>query len=264
MKTARLAAAVCTAALAALPALAEDLTIVYKATGPEGTGTATSYWSADRIRRSDPARDMIVEYGSGRMVTIDHHKKEYWETTSAEMEAAMKAAAAKMQQANAQLQERMASMPPALREKMQQMTGGAAGSVTVTKGGVRKVAGYDCQEYDVAMGTGLAIHMCMTTAIAPPAPNVDASKFASFIGPAGAIAANPMAKGVAQLAEQMRQIKGFPLVESSSFKVLGHATETTREATEVKRGPIPAADFDVTLLAKGCKKVESPFARMAK
>jgi len=263
MKIERLAPAVCLAALVAVPALAEDLTIVYKTTGGDGPGVATSYWSADRIRRSDPARDTIVEYTSGRMATIDHKKKEYWETTAAEMEAAMKAAAAKMEQANAQMQEKMANMPPAVREKMQQMMGGMAAAVTVTKGGVRKFAGYDCQEYDVAMGVGMTMHMCMTTAIAPPAPNFDPAKFATVFGPTAAMANNPMFKGMAKLGEQMRQMKGFPLAESSSFQMMGHTTASSKEATEVKMGPIPASSFDVATIAKGYKKVDSPFAKMA-
>ena len=41
-----------------------------------------------------------MEYAAGKIVAIDHKKKEYSEITLAEMEAAMKAAAAKMEEAN--------------------------------------------------------------------------------------------------------------------------------------------------------------------
>ena len=68
----------------------------------------------------------------------------------------------------AQMEQQMAALPPAVREKMQQMTGG--GAVTVTKGVTKKVAGYDCQDYDVSMGGLATMHLCATTAIAPPSP----------------------------------------------------------------------------------------------
>jgi hypothetical protein len=260
MTVPRFAAAAAAAALFTAPVHAEDLTIAYKTAGSGGPGTWTTYMSAERIRTSDGERDTIIEYGPGRIVSIDHKRKEYSEVTLAQIEAAMKSISAQMEQ----MQQQMANMPPAVREKMEQMMGGGAGAVTVTKGGTRTVAGYECQDHDVKMGTSLTMVMCMTTAIAPPAPNVDPSKFAAFTGPAAALASNPMFKGMAKLAEEMKKIQGFSLADSSSFKMMGKAIETTKEATEVKRGPIPAASFDVAALAKGYKKVENPMLKMAK
>jgi cell pole-organizing protein PopZ len=255
MKLHRLAAAACAAALVAAPAVAADLTIVYKTTGAGGPGTATSYFSPEKMRVSDAERDTIVEYGPGRIVSIDHKKKEYSEVTLAELEAAMKAAADRMQQMNAQ----MASMPPAVREKMQGMMGG--GSVAVTKGATRKVAGYDCTDYDVVMGGMVEMHLCATTAIAPPVPAVggDFSRFKGFAGSATALAMNPMFKGV---IDEMKKVQGFTIAESSAVKMMGRSTATSKEATEVKTSPIPAEAFDVAALTKGYKKVENPAAKM--
>ena len=168
MSMPRLVAAAGAAVLCALPVLAEDLTIVYKTTGHGGPGTSTTYFSAEKMRTSDAERDTIIEYGPGRIVSIDHKKKEYSEITLAEMEAAMKAAAAQMEQATAQMQQQMANMPPAMREKMEAMMGGGAGAVTVTKGTTRKVAGYDCQNYDVKMAATMDMVVCASTAIKPP------------------------------------------------------------------------------------------------
>ena len=139
MTTRRTLAVACAAALLAAPALAEDLTLVFKTTGSGGAGTSTSYYSSEKMRTGDAANETIVEYGPGKIVSIDHKKKEYSEITLAEMEAAMKAAQAKMEEANAQVKQQMAAMPPAMREKMEQMMGGVAGSVTVTKGGTSRV-----------------------------------------------------------------------------------------------------------------------------
>ncbi len=250
MSPVRLAAAACLAATVAVPALADDLTIVYKTTGPNGAGTATSWFSADKMRMSDPERDTLVEYGTGRIVTVDHKKKEYSEITQAELESAMKAMNDQMQKAS----EQMANVPPAMREKMQAMMGG--GAATVTKGATRKVAGYDCQDYDVAVGQMMSMHLCASTAVAPPAPNVDYRG-----GALAGLAANPMMKG---LVNEMKKIQGFTLAESSTMKMMGRTMETTREATDVKRGPIPASTFDVAEITKGYKKVPNPLSRMAK
>jgi cell pole-organizing protein PopZ len=254
MKSNRLAGAACVLSLAAVPAFAADLTIVFKTTGAGGPGTATSYFSSEKMRVGDAERETIVEYGPGRIVSIDHKKKEYSEVTMAELEAAMKAAADRMQQMNAQ----MASMPPAVRERMQGMMGG--GAVTVTKGATRKVAGYDCQDYDVVMGGMLDMHLCATTAITPPAPTTgDFSRFKGFAGSATALAMNPMFKGV---MDEMRKVQGFTIAESTSMKMMGHTTDTSKEATEIKTGPIPAEAFDVAAITKGYKKVASPATKI--
>ena len=89
------------------------------------------------MRSGDAEHETIVEYAAGKITSIDHKKKEYSEITLAEMDAAMKQAQAKMDQ----MAEQMKNMPPAVREKMEAMMGGATGSVTVTKGSTREVAG---------------------------------------------------------------------------------------------------------------------------
>src|SRR5262249_17390216 len=139
-KTRLLLAAACAAGFAAVSvpvASAEDLTLVFKATNKDGTSTATNYFSSEKMRSGDGEHEMVIEYAAGKITSIDHKKKEYSEITLAEMDAAMKQAQARMDQ----MAEQMKNMPPAVREKMESMMGGAAGSVTVTKGGTRQVAG---------------------------------------------------------------------------------------------------------------------------
>ncbi len=251
-------AAACAAALLAAPALAEDLTVVFKTTANGAAGTATHYYSSERMRTGDATSETIMEYGPGRIVSIDHKKKEYSEITLAEMEAAMKAAAARMEQANAQ----MANMPPAVREKMEQMMGGVGGAVTVTKGGSRQVAGYTCQDYAVAMGQAMTTRICATTALQFPAPSVDYRRFASFAGSASAMANNPMFKGMGKMAEEMKKIEGFTIAEATSMKIMGKSIDNSKEAIEIKKGPIPASAFDVAVIAKGYKKVAHPVTKM--
>ena len=254
--------AACAAVLLAVPVLAEDLTIVFKTTGGGGGGTSTSYYSSEKMRTGDAASETIVEYGAGKIVSIDHKKKEYSEITLAEMEAAMKAAAAKMEEANAQMKQQMESMPPAMREKMEQMMGGVASSVTVTKGGTRQVAGYSCQDYVVAMGQSLNTKICATTALQFPAPNVDYRKFASFAGAGASMAGNPMFKSMGKMADEMKKIEGFTIAESSSMKMMGKSMDSSKEAVEIKKGPIPAAAFDVAALTQGYKRVPHPVTKL--
>jgi hypothetical protein len=246
-------AAACVAVLAAAPALAEDLTVVFKTTGTGGAGTATSWFSTERMRTTDGATDTLVEYGPGRIVSVDHKKKEWSEITLAQLEEMMK-------QMSAQMEAATANMPPAMKEKMQSMMGGG-GAVSVAKAGVRKVAGYDCQDYSVTMGQMGGIKVCATTAVAPPTPAADFKRFASFASSAGALASSPMFKG---LAEEMKKIEGFTIADSTSMKMMGRSLSTSREATEIKKGAIPAATFDLAAIAPGYKKVDSPLAKVGK
>src|SRR4029453_12491109 len=125
-----LIAAACAVSLAAAStsvASAEDLTLVFKSTNKDGASTATSYYSSEKMRTGDAEHETVLEYAAGKITSIDHKKKEYSEITLAEMDAAMKEAQAQMDQ----MAEQMKNMPPAVREKMEAMMGGAAGSVTV-------------------------------------------------------------------------------------------------------------------------------------
>ena len=259
MTTRRTLVGAAAAALLAVPALAEDLTIVFKTTGAGGAGTSTSYYSSERMRTGDANTETIVEYAGGKITAIDHKKKEYSEITFAEMEAGLKAAAAKMDEASAQMQQQMASMPPAMREKMEQMMGGAASAVTVTKGGTRQVAGYSCQDYTLAMGQAMTTKVCATTALQYP---MDYRKYQALAGSAAAMANNPMFKGMGKMVEEMKKIQGFTIAESTSMKMMGRSMDSSREAVEIKKGPIPAAAFDVAAITKGYKKVAHPVTKL--
>ena len=243
------------AVLLAGPIAAQDLTLVYKETTSKGSDTSTQYFTKDRMRHNQSEHDVIFEYATGKITNIDHKKKEYSEFSLADMEAQMKAMSAEMEKASAQMKQQMESMPPAVREKMEKMMGGAAASVTVTKGGSRKVAGYDCDEYTVAMGQGMKTESCNTTALKFPVPEVELKRLSSFGGAMTGMASNPMFKGAAQMAEKMKEVQGFPLASTTSVAIMGKSTTTSREAVEVKQGPVDASVF---ALPPGYKKVDPP------
>jgi Domain of unknown function (DUF4412) len=248
-----LAPALAAFALANL-APAQDLTVVYKETG-EKAATSTQYFTKERMRMTGPEHDSIVEYATGKITSIDHKKKEYSEVTLAEMEAQMKAAAAEMEKSSAQLKQQMESMPPAMREKMEKMMGGVAEATTVTKGGTRKVAGYDCQDYTIAMGQAVKTQTCNTTALTLPVPEIDYKRFAAMATPFQAMANNPMGKGMSQLAEKMKEVQGLALAETTTISILGKTKTSGREAVEVKQGPV---DPSVFAIPAAYKKVAAP------
>jgi hypothetical protein len=239
----------------AAAAAADDVTITYNLTeNGQPKGTATQYVSSERLRMSNPDHDMIVEYGSGRLVSIDHKKKEYWETTRDEMNAQMQQMNARMEAQQKDMQAKMKDMPPALRDKMSAIMGGMAAQVQVTPGtGTKKIAGYDTKPYTITIGEMMKQETWNTEGIAFPTPAIDARNSLMTLS-------NPMMKGASQLVEKMKQVKGVPLSETTTVKILTKTVISTREATVVKTGPIAASVF---ALPEGYKKVESPLAKMA-
>ena len=226
--------------------LAADVTIAYKLTEDgQPKGTSAQYISSEKLRLEQPDQDMIVEFATGKMTFIDKKKNEYWEVTCEELKGAL---------ANSQkmMDESMAKVPPAMREKMAGMMGGGA-ALTVTPGtGSRKIAGYDAHPYAVAMGTMMKQEL-WAAEIAVPQPAIDARACMTL--------ANPMMKNAAKAIEEMKKVKGFTLAESTTVNIMGKTRTNGKEATEVKTSAIPASVF---ALPAGAKKVESPFAKMMK
>jgi hypothetical protein len=223
------------ATLAALPAFAEDLTIVSTVKLGDHQATSTQYLTADRARTATGDVDVIVEYATGRIVQINHKNKEYSETSLAELSA-------QAQQATAKLQ-----AMPAFAQKLM---GGAVGQITVTKGTTtRKIAGYDCTQYTLAMGDDMVFDLWVTPALELPMQLVEAQK-APFVamGPAG--------RKLVAMFDEMKKIKGVSLATSMSYKIMGPKVNTLTEATEVRRGPIPASTFAIPA---DYKKKDSPF-----
>ncbi len=243
--------------LAAFPALAEDLTIVFK---DNTGGPRTDYFTATKMRNSGPETDTIMDFSTGTITMIDKKKKEYSQVTAEQIEAAMKQAQAQAEQAQAQMEQAMAKVPPEMRQKMEQAMGGMggalAGAITVTKGGNRKVAGYDTQQYTITMGDTMKHELWNTTALQLP---FDPAQFRRMSGFANPAAFGPMMKGMSKMAEKMKEVQGFTLAETTSIKVMGRGTDTSKEAVEIKKGPLSADAFAVPA---GYKKVESPMLKM--
>ena len=225
-------------ALAAVPALAgaEELTIVSRVTMNNGApSTSTQYLGTSKIRSSDGEHDTIVDLAGGRFTVIDNAKKEYYEFTADDMAASM-----------AKFQQQMSGPAGAMMEKMM---GGAAGEVMVKKGATRKVAGYDCTDYTLTLGENMRYEICATQALQVPTQYYDAfkSRYALM---------GPMGKRFETMYDAMKKINGFPIATSTTVNMMAMKTKMSSEATEIKKGAIPASAFAVPA---GYKKKDAPF-----
>lgn len=224
------------AAFGSLPAAAEDLTIVSSvSTGKGAPVTATQYIATDKVRTSDGRYDIITDIASGRMVHIDHKKKTYWETTLEEM-----------RQQFAELEKMLADNPI-----MASMLGTAT-TVDVQKGSeTREVAGYVCDQYLMSIGKAFRFEIWAARGLKAPAQYHDAKKMAyATMG--------PMASRFDKMYEAMKEIDGFPLLTEIDTGLMGMNLKVVSEATEVRKGPIPASTFEPPA---GYKKKKSPYAK---
>jgi hypothetical protein len=246
----------------AVPALADDLTIVTKVTrGDEPPTTATSYVTTDHVRvvQAD-GREFMADLKSGDMTMVDGKRKQYSVITRQDLEQ-LKARI--QQQANSpemqKAQEQMKNLPPEVQKKMQAAMGGFMSSITVQKTGTtRKVAGYTCENWTVAFGQLSRTEQCMSTELPLPTQAWDSYRdfTSSMMGMMGAMA--PIAKGLSEMREKMKDMKGFPLAITTTTSVMGKQSTTTTEVTEVKRGPIPASAWQIP---PGYTKVDNPLVK---
>jgi hypothetical protein len=221
----------------AAAASAEDLTIVSRVDMGKGkTSTSTQYLAKDKVRTSDGESGTILELATGRIVIINEKKKEYYETSLQDLAAAMQ-----------KLQDQMKGSP---------MAGmfGKVEDVTVVKGTEpKKIAGYDTEHWVMSMGDALRFDVWAAPALEVPTQYYEARKSVYA-------AMGPMGPRFQKMVEEMRKVKGFPLATRISAKMMMVKMDTLTEATEVKKGPIPASAFEVPA---GYTKKEPPFKKAA-
>jgi hypothetical protein len=248
--------------VAAAPAVAEDLTIVSMMTREGGAPTtATSYLSADHARMVQPdGQEMILDLKTGQMTVLDGRKKQYFVITRQDMDQVRARLQQQMNSPEMQrAQEQMKNLPPDIQKRMQAAMGGIASSVEVRKTGTsRKIAGYNCENWTVTMGQFSKTEECLTSDLPLPVQAWDmyrdfAESMRSMMSAMG-----PMAKGMTQLQEKMKDLRGYPLVVTTRVTLMGRPMITTSEVVEVKKGPIPASAWAIPA---GYAKVENPMAK---
>jgi hypothetical protein len=244
---------------AALPSLADDLTILSKVTRDGGTPqNSASYISSDHVRMSHgDGKEMLLDLKTGDMTTLDTTKKTYYVITRQDIEAMNSKIQEQMNSPEMKkAQEQMNNLPPEQKEQMEKMMGGMF-AVTVEKSGTsRKIAGYDCDNWTVAIGQFSKSEECVTTQLKYPAAAWDAYKGFADTMKTMMAAMGPMAKGAMQ--EQFKKMKGFPLATTTTTDIMGHKSVIVTEVTTVKYGPIPAPAFEIP---GGYTKVDNPMMK---
>ncbi len=220
--------------LAAFAAGAEDLTVISKIVPPRGQPTtSTQYFSASKIRTSDGNVDTIVDIASGRMISIEHKKKRYYETSFEEVHEHF-----------AQLEAMLESNP-----MMEQMFGKATEVQVQKTAEKRTIAGYECRKFLVTMGAKMTFEVWATSQIEVPLEYYDAQKmlYATM---------GPMASRFEKMYDELKKIGGFTLATTIDSKLMGMQIHSESEAVEVRKGALPADAFEVP---KGYKKKKSPY-----
>lgn len=250
-----------TAIAAGLSAAADDLTIVSKVTSDKNPpAISTSYLASDHIRMDHgDGHEVLMDLKTGDVTNLDNKKKEYYVVTKADMQAMMANMQQRMNSPEMQkAQEQMKNLPPEMQKRMESMMGGAM-AVDVRKLGTsRKVAGYNCDEWAMTMGEVSKTQQCLTSELQFPVQSYEAYKDFAESMKAMMQSMGPMAKGMGQMQEKMKEMKGFPLANTTTVSVMGHSSNTASEVTEVKKGPIPASAWVIPV---GYTKVDSPMAK---
>jgi hypothetical protein len=249
-------------ALAAVPAVADDLTIVSRASR-DGSApvTTTSYLSGDHVRFAQAdGSDMIMDGKAGQFTVIDGRKQEYFVVTRADMEQMRTRLEQTMNSPEMKrAQEQMKNLPPELQKRMQGMMGAVAGSIDVHKtGATKKIAGYTCDVWAVNLGQFSKSEQCMTTELPLPTQTWDSFRDFAESMRASMAAMGPMAKSMGDIAAKMKEMRGFPLSVTSTSSFMGRSSTNTSEVTEIKKGAIPASAWEVPA---GYRKVDNPMLK---
>ena len=219
-----------------LSATAADLTIVSTVTPSKGSPTtSTQYITPTKIRTSDGRFDTVMDIASGKMLNIDHQKKQYYETSLEEMRAAF-----------AEVHQMLESNP-----MLAKMFGQAATVQVEQLDGSREIAGYPCKPYRLTIGENFRFEVWAAHDLEPPYQYYDARKFVHA-------AAGPIASRFDQIYDEMKKLDGFPLATTMDSKMMGMNLGSVTEATEVKEGPIDPTVFEPPA---GYKKKKSPYEK---
>ncbi|MEN6310658.1 MAG: hypothetical protein ABFD80_03875, partial [Acidobacteriota bacterium] len=143
------------------PSAAADLTIVSTVKNPsdQSLSSRTLYLTEGRIRIAEAKADGIMEAATGRIVMMDHAKKEYYETNFEEVAAWRKS----------QMEKYAPKSGLARKIFLRSLSDAPKTSVKNGKGS-RTIAGYACDQYLLQIGKEDGNYaVWATAALQPPA-----------------------------------------------------------------------------------------------
>ncbi len=219
---------------AALALPAQDLTIVSKVAFGDRESDATQYITPERSRSSSRDSDSMVSFADGKITLIDHRKKEYWEATLEQMEDYWDRTARKLRTSGAGDMWDLRAEP-----KLEKLPG------------KQKFAGYDCEHWSLSVGDALEVDFWAAPGLRAPERYYDGRRLAAVsMGPMGAL--------FQKMYDELKKVKGYPLSTAVILRTPFTRTQTLEEATEVRKGLIPASVFEVP---SGYRKIRGPFEK---
>jgi len=223
----------CSAALpqaAAQGLFSQDLTLHETTSNPgmmgrgASTSKSTSYFSKNAMKRaSSDGNDMIIQFDSGKIITIDNNKKTYSEITPQQLQEFMDKAAASMGANKEQM------------DMVKKMMGQTSDSLTVSKEGPGEtIAGYETVKYNVTGMINMELWVAPTLKL--PALYYDALKMRT--------PPNPFFD-MRKMYDEFKKVEGMTLKSITTIKMMNNEMKTTTMVDSVEKAPIPASTFEV-------------------
>src|SRR5262249_40122747 len=117
---------------------------------------------------------------------------------------------------------------------------------------------YNCEEWTITFGQFSKTVECVSTEVPIPLQSWDSFREFSDNMRSMMASMGPMGKGMGDLSEKMKNIKGLPLWTNRSTSMMGHSSSPVTEVTEIKKGAIPASAWQVPA---DYKKVDNPMVK---
>jgi hypothetical protein len=208
---------------------ATDLTITFTSTkkgmGGGSTGTEIHYYSPTFLmtRAVENKQDLLVDFKQGINYNINHPKKTIDKISFDDAMAAMGSLNMPKDDASSKMMATMFGDPNAVK---------------VTRLPNEKIAGRDCQAWEITVGK-LVMNLSADPTLKPPIPE---SSYTQMMKTRAAqfTQSGPMGATYKRLYEEMAKIKGIPLRTHMSGMM---GVDVTTLATKIESGAIPAATF---------------------
>jgi hypothetical protein len=209
----------------------------------------TLYLDGDKMRADNSKgtgeRTVIIDAAAKKMVSVNDTEKTYTEITQADMErfGAMMAAQRSM------MEERMKSMPPEQRKKMEGMMGGGkTPEFKFEKMGAKKnINGFSCEMYRVLEDGTPKEEVCITPWSSSFITKADFAGLVKFSADMQK-SLGKMMGGQRNPFEQFEKAPGFPVMRhhiDATPLVPGGPPREDEVVKSVKRGSLPASTFSV-------------------
>jgi hypothetical protein len=209
---------------------ASDLTITFTSTkkglgGSATPGTEIHYYASSFLmtRTVEAKQDALVDFQQGISYTINHPKK-----TIAKMS---------FDDAMAVMDSMNQTQNPAANKMMASMFGDP-NAIKVTKLAAEKIAGRDCQAWQISLGK-LTMELAADPTLKAPMPETAYARMMKSRA-AQMAQSGPMGAAYKRLYEEMAKVKGIPL-RTHMTGLMGVDIATL--ATRIETGPIPASTF---------------------